>query len=752
MAEGKDASVRTERNLEKNGDDPSLVREIVDAALRAEESEYLDVFIHNHVLISSELTQRQKILLLREVRDTLFAEYKSKKELADQGDEEAQKVVYRIEQARSVIRRAVDSCHRAVSFANTSRYIRDDLLLSEEILKEALSHTDPKEFERFLQGKTLSPEAIEGAHILSALQTARQELMKVERDLSTSGQDGARLKLLQLADIALVRTIINVRVAQEEESVVPKKEKDTETLSESKSETALEKMGREFTDSLMSAYPSLCATTEYRFLPRSHLRARDIPLTADFSAETFSKIAAESGKVLTELKKRKTESDGDGVQHNILKNFASMVSLEFGKRRVHECNPSFYISAAKWSLIFLLERLEENGTHISVVRDTLATASSALQALRRNITHIEPNTGEFHLESLREFGGFLSEHVEPRIKRMFGSSLLARLDLVAVESAYEDAIEHVENQEELIGYDRRQVFWDILHDGMGIEDSPGVLQMLHAKTYRTAVNAYERAVSVSGEDSEGNIQPEELDAEIQGVHSEILSRLATVNFPFSLDKVLELKHVPDYLASSWPRAAYHQNAMYVKADQPLDKSLLRLLLAHEGFPGHELHERILSDQSDPIRRNIENPVSYEGWAVFSEKLVTSLPDASVSQAGRAIESASMHRYLAMRAARGLIDLAVNYFETDPEEIIKNYPWMEDDDYLRSVVAEVSVNPGEYVPYLAGFSAINRLYEQYVPIIGPKEFFKQILDDGQASWPVIDNNLKDFVERKKGNDV
>ncbi|MBI4093968.1 DUF885 family protein [Candidatus Kaiserbacteria bacterium] len=507
-------------------------------------------------------------------------------------------------------------------------------------------------------------------------------------------------------------------------------------VEEKETERSLEEKAERFTNLLMDAFPALSATTEYRFLPRSNLLPRDVAFEGDYSAAMFDTIARESEGLLRELNRRIPTTDSHAVKLDLLKNFTQLVSIEFGERKVHLCNPSFYIAGSKWTLIFLLERMDQGMKDAGDAEAALKTASSALVALRKNVSHIEPNTRAHHTQVATELADLLRDHIEPKIVNQFDSPRIRSL-LNDIANGLTEAQATVRSVKEDVTYDRRNVFEDILRSGLGIQESPDVIKARHVAVYQDALSNFQRFSKEAGTILEaGNIPADKIDDEIRVIYENFIDRLATVEFPFSLNKSLSIKHVPPYLQSSWPVAAYHQGSIYIDSKQTLDKPLMKLLLAHEGVPGHALHENLLTSQSGPIERHLENPLSYEGWAVFCEKLITELAGADVSAEERAAESAIFNRYLALRAARGLIDLAVNYFDTDPYEIIDAFPWQENRPTLEAVIAEVSVNPGEYIPYIIGYDAVDALYKQYAQNVGPAEFFKVALGNGQPSWSAI----------------
>jgi uncharacterized protein (DUF885 family) len=46
-----------------------------------------------------------------------------------------------------------------------------------------------------------------------------------------------------------------------------------------------------------------------------------------------------------------------------------------------------------------------------------------------------------------------------------------------------------------------------------------------------------------------------------------------------------------------------------------------MLTAHETIPGHHFLDSIRRSLKNPIRRQIESPLFYEGWASYAESML-----------------------------------------------------------------------------------------------------------------------------------
>jgi uncharacterized protein (DUF885 family) len=91
-----------------------------------------------------------------------------------------------------------------------------------------------------------------------------------------------------------------------------------------------------------------------------------------------------------------------------------------------------------------------------------------------------------------------------------------------------------------------------------------------------------------------------------------------------------VKRIPDYMRPVRSNAAYSMPPVHPprggtffiletgrRAPIPAD---YQLLAAHETFPGHHLLDTCRWRHQRPVRRHIEFPIFYEGWASFAEEL------------------------------------------------------------------------------------------------------------------------------------
>jgi uncharacterized protein (DUF885 family) len=134
----------------------------------------------------------------------------------------------------------------------------------------------------------------------------------------------------------------------------------------------------------------------------------------------------------------------------------------------------------------------------------------------------------------------------------------------------------------------------------------------------------------------------------------------------------------------------------------------RLLTAHETFPGHHLLDSRRWGQLRPVRRHVEYPLFYEGWASFGEELMFDTGFFS----GPA-DSLLMAKRRFWRAMRGRIDLDIHTRRRTLEEaaalmVANGLPARQ----AAAMVRRYALKPGYQLAYTMGRRQFKRLYDRF----------------------------------------
>jgi len=162
----------------------------------------------------------------------------------------------------------------------------------------------------------------------------------------------------------------------------------------------------------------------------------------------------------------------------------------------------------------------------------------------------------------------------------------------------------------------------------------------------------------------------------------------------------------------------------------------RMLTAHEAYPGHHLLDTWRWHFVSPLRRPVENPLFYEGWACFAEELMRVTGYFSGAE-DRLLLAKRRYR----RAVRGLVDLDLQTGKLDQRSAADR---LADAGFSRdaasSVAAKYALRPGYQVCYTFGLRRFLDLYGRF-GTHGPKGFVEAVLSCGEIGFDLLERALR-----------
>lgn len=210
---------------------------------------------------------------------------------------------------------------------------------------------------------------------------------------------------------------------------------------------------------------------------------------------------------------------------------------------------------------------------------------------------------------------------------------------------------------------------------------------------------------------------------------------------------VRVKPIPDYLLPVRSGAAFSMPPGYPPAGGtfylagsgqhfvvPPD---YRLLCAHETYPGHHLLDTRRWGLERWIRRHVEFPIFYEGWASFSEEL---LFDTGFFAGARDRMLIAKRRF--WRAVRGRVDLDIHsgkrsladaaFFLVDQGMDVQK---------AAAMVWRYALKPGYQLAYTIGRRRFRSLYEKSRENgQSPVAFAQHVLSGGEIGFDDLKNTL------------
>ena len=232
-----------------------------------------------------------------------------------------------------------------------------------------------------------------------------------------------------------------------------------------------------------------------------------------------------------------------------------------------------------------------------------------------------------------------------------------------------------------------------------------------------------------------------------------------------LSSPIEIKYTPTYLksvrssasfAAAFSRDPLEESYFYIsthfsqhnskETDHHLQKRLNReykMLTAHETIPGHHFLDSFRRKLKNPIRRQIESPLFYEGWASYAESMLTEYGYLSDP-----LESlVSLKREL-WRSARCQIDVGLTIGTLSEHAAL---------DLLTTcgfASAEASrqldrfrLNPGYQLCYGYGSHEFKQLKKKYGHLSESKEFYEFLLAGGELPFNLIERRFEKLHQKE-----
>lgn len=214
-----------------------------------------------------------------------------------------------------------------------------------------------------------------------------------------------------------------------------------------------------------------------------------------------------------------------------------------------------------------------------------------------------------------------------------------------------------------------------------------------------------------------------------------------------MDSVVEIQTIAEHMMPVRANAAYtmppgHPPAGGVFYILPADRQTvprdLMLLAAHETFPGHHLLDTLRWQLKQPLRRCLEFPLFYEGWASFGEEI---LFDTGFFKGP--VDRLLMAKRRFWRAHRGRAELGIHSGRYRLEEAATELAdiGLVNREQALAMVRRYALKPGYQLSYAIGRIKFHRLYEAY---LGrghtPGQFVRAVLREGEIGFDRLEQQM------------
>jgi uncharacterized protein (DUF885 family) len=535
-----------------------------------------------------------------------------------------------------------------------------------------------------------------------------------------------------------------------------------------------EKLAESYFNYLAGRYPVMCASDEFHFLPRAENACNYYDKMENLDARSIAETIDTLKDIQKELSHFSREDDDfeKQVDLELLGANITGVLIELEHKRSWQYNPLLYLKIA---FIGLDHALNKPSDDIKARNErTLARLSAIPRLLQQAIENIESVPDEYVQASIymlddckhyvKEIGNeligtysaessknitqpvesvisalnlfyrFLKQLTPVTNRRIGGDTLEATINrhFLSVRSlddifqiAADEWQENLCKLEALASkLDAGKSWQELYHDYYPSEIDSSDTMSLYAQEIKK-LGLFFKAQGFSKEAIDSPV-----DVSATPMYLGSVRAAASFAAAFTAD-VREKSFF--YITSRFPRQNSHH------ADTMLKKRFHREykpLAAHETVPGHHYLDSIRRRLENPIRRQIESPLFYEGWASFAESLL--IDYGYVSSPLDLLVHLKRNLW---RSARCQIDAGLftgRITVVDAMDMLKICSFSPQE--AQRQIDRFQLNPGYQVCYSLGSYEFRQLKATFESKMGSKRFHETVLDGGELPFHLLERRL------------
>lgn len=509
--------------------------------------------------------------------------------------------------------------------------------------------------------------------------------------------------------------------------------------------------------SLARAFPVACASDEFYYFPQVRLPEKRWSEWDNFSPDFIMDTARSLSEWETELSKLETKSSHSDLSIDItlLKTIAKTLREQLTEVRTWERQPTFYLTLANIGLAeaIAVDNPEVLQKRASTLPEFLDQAGGNL----RNVPVLFRDLGlEMCLDTKKYIAGLTKSFsgLDPAYDALLRYEKTLRKVPVCDHFRLEAALlEKILQQH--IGCD------------LYIQEIAEVLDLEIKEMQAVLKTEAHRFESSNDPDFNGSQTwmsllrnlplPQITKQELTLLYKEEVSRLSS----FCLDQDLipqqmvqnspvSVKTMPDELSTIRTASSYSISPSYPAQggtfyilqtfeSREAQTELLReyrMLTAHETYPGHHVLDSTRWTLDNPIRRVLEFPIFYEGWACFAESLLQKTGYFSGPK-----DRLLLAKRRLWRAVRGKVDLGLQTGDMDMAAAKRTLIACGiSKERAESSVRRYPLNPGYQLCYTLGLRRFLDLFESYGHE-RPSLFVSTILTQGEIGFVFLEDIFK-----------
>jgi hypothetical protein len=519
--------------------------------------------------------------------------------------------------------------------------------------------------------------------------------------------------------------------------------------------TSVDEIGSTLFQVIAQNFPISAASDEFYYFPQVRLERAPRVVWDNFSEESVAaivKLLSDGEKELNILAGHHPEADsldsGMCVDRSLLQKRILALVEQLVEVRAWEFQPTFHLTIACMGLAQAIRSKDPASKHVQA-RELPVFLTQAAQALKR-IPALFRDLGLEMVVDMRKYLLFLKKQL-PELK-----SALKALD------RFEETLRRIPTRdnfllpEELV----TRIIRFHLNCGLDLQELDLELdqEIQEMRTFIKNMTGHSSS-DLSRTKIFNDIPLPEIGRDgLIGLYRKEVNRLAQHCLDWNLVSStlynacpVRVEPVPTFLAVTRTASSYSIPPQHpptggvfyvINANVPGEHQKgyqreFRILCGHETYPGHHLLDSSRWSLKQPIRRAIEQPIFYEGWACFAEEILHRT--GYLDHPG---DSVLLARRRLWRAVRGKVDLGLQTgaldIPTAARYLTKTGMRMED---ALSAARKYPLNPGYQLCYTIGLRRFIDLFRRY----GQRDlqkFVRIVLSQGEIDFQDLERILRE----------
>lgn len=512
--------------------------------------------------------------------------------------------------------------------------------------------------------------------------------------------------------------------------------------------------------------PQQCASDEFYFFPRSESARSHLHRLDDLDPDIIQNHIQAIKDLLGELGSGEISGLDEEIDFQLLRQNMQGFIREWEVMKVWQKDPTLYVKIPLFAMARVLMEDSRSSSLKSELLSLLVQIPSFLMRAVKNLDSPSEIALEIALNMTRDIIHFHGKDIGAFIREKAGAdSELTKKNKEAAQAweGYEGVLTRLSPSPKFaVGQD---ILEEILSVSLGYDKSPAeILKRARAAHEETRIKLRELEKTIGSHDKKPKSAEQVPNLTSPGGVVQLYKRqvedlrtffLIQDCLPFPADEEVTVLNTPVYLQSLRATASYSapltgdpkgSGIFYITpwiGDPDMIIGHCPYLSAHETYPGHHLLDHFRIHHPNPIRRQIESPLFYEGWACYGEQLLDEL--GYIQDPGQQIIGL---KRLLWRDLRAQLDIRLQTGQIGLEKAAEE---IESLGYSRKraqgQVRRFCLTPGYQLCYFVGMKEIMTLREEVVSRMGLKGFHESLLGGGQIPFELAKRNIKEKMHEE-----